>query len=260
MALTTWDSSNYLRRTAVIYDTLPFFFSIWAYVPTANGFGTTWSLMGEVTSGGDRAGYLYVTNIATAGRVAAQSTPADNSAFSSAAASLDTWFHISGKFISTTSRGVLLNGANGGTNSGSAAPSTMADLYIGFMTSVGGFAPAGGIAEVSIWGGSMTGANMDSLAAKLFNGGAAGAGGNPINIRNEVGQPWSSQLKAYWPLLTVSDLSDASGNGHTLTHVGGSLTTFGTHPTIEAVSSGITLVNTERGIRGLNRGLMRGLK
>jgi len=63
------------------------------------------------------------------------------------------------------------------------------------------------------------------------------AGGNPLNINGQSAQPWTGKLVAYWDLPSTADLTDKSGNGHTLT-TNGTLTNFASHPTIDAVSGG----------------------
>jgi len=159
-------------------------------------------------------------------------------AASSAVSSVNTWFHCGGEWISTTSRASLLNGANRGTNTTSVNPAASDRVYIGHLAVDNEImGSTDGIAEISIWDGAgMTTGNMDSLLGKLYNGGAAGAGGNPLNITVEAAQPWTGKLVAYWPLTNTTDLADASGNGHNLT-MQGTLTNFASHPTIEAAGS-----------------------
>ena len=142
---------------------------------------------------------------------------------------------MTGEIISSSSRAALLNGGGRGSDATSVTgiPAS-AGVWIGVLGSnitANPWFNTGGLAEVSIWGGAMSAAEMDSLSALLA------AGDNPINLNAQAAQPWTGQLKAYWPLTSTSDLADASGNGHTLSMVG-TLTNHASHPTIEAVSAG----------------------
>jgi hypothetical protein len=153
-------------------------------------------------------------------------------AYAGAAVPDTTWTHVFGEALSTTSRAASINGANRGTNGTTINPSAATGVRIGTRAAGDEFyQAAGAIAEVSIWDGTgMSDGNRASLSTKLA------VGWNPININAEVGQPWTGKLTAYI-LDSSNSLTDLSGNGHNFTMIG-TLTNFGSHPTIDAVSGG----------------------
>jgi Concanavalin A-like lectin/glucanases superfamily len=242
MALTSWALGNYLSLASPVVTTAdhPFLVSVWGNSPDVTG--AVHYAINIGVDGSDNNCTVDLGTLSGGGQLLSGqgATPGTREhAVSSASPSVNTWFHMSGEMISTTSRAVLLNGSGRGTNTNSVTVTTANSVYIG----AGIISPflwnaTGGIAEISIWKCSgMTTGNMDSLAVKLYNGGAAGAGGNPININAETAQPWTGKLAAYWPMTNTSTLTDSSGNGLTLTMIG-TLTNFASHPTIEAVSTG----------------------
>jgi hypothetical protein len=255
MALTGWSTSNYLRRLFQVYDTYPFIISWWMKPSTLNDAVIV--SVGLTSAGGDqRRGEVGIGDFTGAGQVFAQSRSTGGAAANTVAITAGAWIHGYGEFISTASRAASFNGANRATNTGSISPSASDSLHIGVRTDVVvPFGATDGLAEISIWNGTgMSDAKRASLSTKLA------AGQNPINVNAEAGQPWTGLLVAYWPLASTADLTDNSANTHDLTMVG-TLTNYASHPTIDAVStSTVTLINSERGVRGLNRGLMRGLR
>jgi hypothetical protein len=247
MALTSWSASNYLRRLSQVYDTYPFMISAWGFRGvTVNAVNMI--EVGTSASADHVRGRLQASG--TNNRLEAQSRSTSNAAASLALdAPLSTWFHIAGEFIATNSRAVLQDGANRVSDATSVSPNASNSVHVGVRSDASSPWPSGsGLAEASIWNCSgMTTGNMDSLAVKLA------AGENPINIDAEAGQPWTGLLVAYWPLTNTSDLADATGNGHDLTMVG-TLTNHASHPTIDAVDSGIT--DAEIAMASAQRGYM----
>lgn len=238
MALTGWAhgaSPAYLRYSARLVDTEPWFVSFWGYIGSyaqvhAVGSGGTGN-WGSRDAGVQFNGNGWVRDVSDTGT--------EQNGETTAVCGTNVWFNVCAGFLTTSRRVVYVNGGNKGVNA--VGPQTIANsstFTVGCSpdtTNGAAWPTAGGLAEVSVWG-SMTEAQMDSLAAKLYNGGAGGAGGNPLNINNEVGQGWSSNLIAYWidSNNTITDLANANDLSMT-----GSITNFATgHPTIEAVSGG----------------------
>jgi hypothetical protein len=228
--ITGWSTANYLRRLSQVHNTEPMLISVWANTPnfTATNFAVSLGVSGTLFH------KRSVTTLVTSGAVLAGITDGvgTNQGISTANPSLNTWFHMTGEFISSTSRAALLNGANRGTDTTSRAPNASDGAWVGVSPNPGSgnaWPATGGLAEVSIW--SCTGASsgeMDTLSAALASG------DNPINLE-DAGQPCT--LVAYWPLTSTADLTDASGNGHDLTMVG-TLTNHASHPTIDAEGGG----------------------
>jgi Concanavalin A-like lectin/glucanases superfamily len=239
MALTGWGLGKRLERLSQVIDTYPFLISAWVNQTAAGsdrcivhiGTGTTTNarraeLRLQPVAGDKVQAIMYDTTTYT------ESTASTNSPSGS-------WFHACGQYVSTSSRNALLNGASKGSNTTTTSPAASDRIYISQMAVDNSLMGAtDGIAEISLWDcAGMTAGNMDTLAGKLYNGGAAGAGGNPLNITAEAAQPWTGKLMAYWPLTSTTDLADASGNSKTLT-MQGTLTNFASHPTIESVVTG----------------------
>lgn len=224
MALTGFTASIFLWRTAAVLTAYPLMLSAWVN-NTVAGVQSIVSL-DLSTDVNQRAAIIRLNNLQP------QATAFDTFAFvaaTSTAVTSGAWRQFSGCFLLTTQREVRHTGGNFATDGTSCAPATPDRTWIGTSQGSEASAPSGAIAEVSIWDltGVSTVADRDALDAKLA------AGGNPLNITAEGSQPWSGKLRAYWPLLNTSDLADASGNGHLMT-MQGSLTTFGSHPTIDA--------------------------
>src|SRR5262245_60929974 len=176
MGLTGWDGANYLLRSSQIVSTYPFVISAWVHrVTTANQ-----KTICEVGLTGQPNHRRVQFRIDPSQFL--QLLVYDNSAIDSATASAtipaSQWSHAGGEAISTTSRAALVNGANRVSNATSVNPSASDRFSIGTALNGEPIGTTDGIAEVSLWDGSgMSNANMDSLIAKLYNGGAAGAGG-----------------------------------------------------------------------------------
>ena len=209
MALTGWSASNYLARLSQVVNTYPFVISAWVYRVSTTG---TRQIANVTTSNqAQRRGGLVLTS----GNLP-NGQAYDGTTFGGASASLastvSTWFHAGAELISTTSRAVLLNGANRGTNASTINPATSDRIRIGSLPDASEtMGSSDGIAEISIWdGGGMSAANMDSLLLKLYNGGAAGAGGNPLNITAESSQPWTGKLVWYRRFLVLLRLTMAT--------------------------------------------------
>lgn len=149
------------------------------------------------------------------------------------------WHSYFGSYVATNSREIFADGANKASDTSADSPSTPDRIQIGATPAAEDLSATDGVAEISIWDGTaFTSGNRDSLATKLYNGGAAGAGGNPLLITAEAAQPWSGKLRAYWTLNNTTDTNDQSGNAKNLS-TQGTLTNFGSHPTIE---SGVTTI------------------
>lgn len=240
MAIQGWGVSNYLQRLSQVIDTYPFIVAAWANRASTSGNRTIVHI-GTGTASDQRRAQLRI-NTANTINAANFDTVTFDQATSSTTSSQNTWFLAGGEYISTTSRAALLNGGGRGTNASSINPSSSDRIYVGALA-VGNetMGSTDGIAEISLWDAAgMTSGNMDSLLGKLFNGGAGGAGGNPVLINAESSQPWTGKLSAYWPLTSTSDLADASGNGKTLS-IAGSLSNFGSHPNIEPLATNTSI-------------------
>jgi len=235
MALTSWNTTAYLHKAAAI-GAQPFYVSAWAKRPTGTALarnifssGASGSAVGQMVIWCNTDDTLQVEQQGAGGAAIATAHPND------------IWFHVGGAWIASNSRRAYRNADTPGTNGGSGTPATVADTLIGIGNNIANqWAVAGGLAEVSMWNitGFTTG-NIDSLDAKLYNGGAASAGGNPLNITVESAQPWSGKLLAYWPLTSTSDLANAANPGTNNMVMVGTLTNYATHPTIEAVGPSV---------------------
>jgi hypothetical protein len=220
MAITGWGTANYLERSAAPPGTQPILISAWGSHKNTGTQGRAVDI-GQVGINTHRR-TLQIDATATPGVVQHSTSSVTGVATSTAAPAVDTWFQMSGWLLTNTSREITWDNANLGTNAVNKAPNTPDTTRIGIgCGGVGDWASTGGLAEISIWD------------AKLA------AGDNPLAIDAEVGQVWTGMLLAYWPMLTHSDLADASGNGHDMTMVG-TLTTFGSHPPVDSAPGGGT--------------------
>jgi hypothetical protein len=230
MALTSWSASNYLERVAQVINTYPFLISVWLHRVTTGGSCAVY--VGDNVQ--QRRGQVRIDGTTGAVQALTFDGTVINDANTAVGQGTGSWYHGFGEFTAANSVAALINAGNKATNANNPTVGNSDRVRIGVLPDASQpFGNTNGIAEIALWDGTgMTAGNMDSLATKLFNGGVAGAGGNPLLITAEGGQPWSGKLRAYWPLANTTDLADASGNGHTLSMVG-TLTNFASHPTIE---------------------------
>lgn len=241
MAVTGWSASNYLHYdTTGLYVTRPFFISVWFNIPSTPG---ATGVVFESANGGVYE-QIYL-NTTPEPRIFDSGNTTFEDVGSTVVPTTNAWHLITAYFVSSTSRQVACDETKGTGTTDTGTTTAPNQNRIGVdHNSANPFHSTGGIAEVSLWGGSMSAANMDSLTSKLFDGGAGGAGGNPLNITAESSQPWSGQLKTYWTINNNTDLSDKSGGSKTLTLVG-SLSNFASHPNIESVSGGGALIGSQ---------------
>lgn len=235
MALTAWSATKYLTSTNLAVTDYPFLVAAWCYGRTGPGASRTIAAFTNASqrkadlllNGGDQIEESVYNGSSNVGKQSTLTVP--NNA----------WYQAAAAWVSTTNRTAYGNGGNSGNDTTSNAPTAPTTFQIGRNGFNGEeFNAADGLAEVSVW--DLTGftqGNIDSLVAKLFNGGAAGAGGNPLNIKAEAAQPWTNKLKGYW-IDSANTITDLSGNGNDLT-MQGTLTNDATHghPNIEAVTS-----------------------
>lgn len=243
MGLKNWGSGNYLSSTNMPLTALPFIISAW--VKTGDSvIEKCVSTLAVNSSNGDRIGEMHVSPSGR-GQAAAWANPTFAAAQTTAGlVGTGSWVHILACFNGTADRSVYVNGGNKATNATSVSAGTPAIFLIGNnnASTPEPFDSAGGIAEVSIW--DQTGwsdGNRDSFASRMYNGGAAGAGGNALAANAQASQPWTGDLKGYW-IDSANTTNDLSTNGKNLT-VNGTLTAEGTHPTIEAAPAGGTPIN-----------------
>lgn len=240
MGLTSWSSTKYLYTASGIITAYPLMLHGWANIggnPAETGVIVG---VGLATNTDDILGQLGVDTTSHTDAFSRINATFSGTG-SSTAMTTGTWFALTAQFLANNSKAALLNGAGRTTDGTVVAASASTQCRIGLIHSgtSNTFPTTGGIAEVSMWNGTgMTAANMNSLAVKLYNGGAAGAGGNPLNITAEAAQPWTGKLVAYWPLTTVvAGFTDATGNGNDMS-MQGTLTDFGSHPTVDPAGGG----------------------
>lgn len=230
-AVTGWSLSNYLARTASTPVTaFPFMLSIWG-----NDGDTAQSCLIAIGQDGQNNQQLGVLGLLATTREVFALSRATGSQFAQSASGrpANTWFHAFGELNATNYRRASLDGVEGTANTSSTAPGVANAVKIGVRPNGSEpYANTGGLAEASVWATTgMTEANRLALGDKLA------AGDNPLAIDAEVGQPWTGLLLAYWRLSTHTDITDLSGNGYDLSTVG-TLTTFGSHPPVDAVPGG----------------------
>src|SRR5690349_21647093 len=185
MSLTSWSTSNYLRRTSQVLDSYPLLISGWFYLATVPSGNTTVICGVGVSGSGNNERRLNVQGGSPAVPEAFSRTTSNAAAAATTGASQATWGHAFAEFIATNSRACLFNGSTRGTGGTTRAPSASDSEYgaINMTASGNGWHSTRRLAEISMWDGTgMASGDMDTLAGKLFNGGAGGAGGNPINM------------------------------------------------------------------------------
>jgi hypothetical protein len=230
MAITGWSTANYLTRAAAV-ATQPILVSAWGLHKATGTQGRAFEV--GISGNNQHRRTLQVDAAALPGAVQHSTSSVTGIAVATAAPAVDTWFQMSGWFLTNTSREITWDNANLGSNTVSKAPSAPDTTRIGLgCGGVGDWATAGALAEVSVWDATgFTATDRRNLDAKLA------AGDNPLAINAEAAQPWTGKLLAYWPMLSHTDLADASGNGHDMTMVG-TLTTFASHPPVDAAPGG----------------------
>src|SRR5690242_6982782 len=232
MALTGWsNNTNYLfRNAAFLSGAVGWYCSAWCYRATgtsANGW-----IFAQHETTAHRSLYADTSD-------QAPNVEVSGGAFRPTGAHANAaWFHVGGMILTASSRKAYRDAATPATQSATDTTTTPTTTKIGVHGPGGNnnaWSNTGALAEISVWDvRTFSVANVDSLDAKLYNGGAGGAGGNPININAESAQPWTGKLLAYW-IDSANTITDLSGNGNNLT-MQGTLTNFATgHPNIEAV-------------------------
>jgi hypothetical protein len=117
-------------------------------------------------------------------------------ASTSTGVTIDTWHHIAGTEISTTSRAAWIDGGSKGTNSSTRSPSGTDRTAIGMSRdSSPSRETSGNIAHVAVWDAVLSDSEIASLAA----------GVSPLRIRR-------GSLIAYWPLNGQSPEIDVVGS------------------------------------------------
>lgn len=233
MGLTGWSSANYLSRVTATFGPYPHYVSIWGTISGTTA-GTVRTAVQPGTTATHRRSQTRVVEDPLSGdrktRAGVQDAAGFSQALSGGGYPADgSWFHFSGAYVSTTLREARWGGANLGTNTVSRNPDAADRIFIGRRTDGTGeeWKSTDGLAEVSYWDiTGFTEANRTSLDSKLA------AGENPRNVNAEASQPWTGKLVAYW-IDSANTITDLSGNGHDLTQ-NGTLTDFGSHPTIDA--------------------------
>ncbi len=172
--------SQYLEHAGAVVTATPLTMACWFNIAA---IGTAYTLMGVFdNTSTTRLFRLQISITGVIGFAAGDTTI--NTASTTSAASINTWNHVCGVSISTTSRASYLNGANKGTNTTSRTPTGLNVTAIGrgslatptnYMTGL--------IGEVSIWNTALT----DDEVLILANGTL------PSKVHPE-------SLVAYWPL------------------------------------------------------------
>lgn len=234
MALTGWSSSNHLKKTSSkVYDTEPMMISAWIKVPD---FTTDYYMLATSGVDGSTVNRRTLRTDITTGNVTAQIVggSSGSTATTSTAGSINTWVHCFAEFIASDSGAALINGGSKGTGYTARVPASADCFYVGILPNGSSFPmrSTGGLCEISVWNAAgLSSAERDALAALLYNGGTSG-GANPLNV-NASGT-YAGLLIAYW-LDSNNTITDLAGNGHDLSTVG-TLSDFGDHPTIDAVT------------------------
>jgi hypothetical protein len=229
MALTGWvDNTNYLFRNAAVWPgAVGFYVSAWCYRATGSA-ATSW-IFSLFEAGTDHRSLFAETDdviwIEASGDVSTSVAGAHANA---------AWFHVGAGFLAAD-QAVYRNASSGGASVADTVltPTATTIGVHGAGGNSASWANAGALAEISVWDTTgMTTGNVTSLDAKLYNGGAGGAGANPLNVDAELAQPWTGKLVAY-VIDSANSLTDLAGNGHNFT-MQGTLTNFASHPTIDA--------------------------
>lgn len=237
MGVTGLDAANYLTRaTSTLWDgSFPLFINLWQWRPQNTGQGDG---LGIGVAAGDQEFRFRVNNSNTIVQ------DVDGGLVRTAGAGLQapdqTWFAQQGQsFGGSDFRQVWLNAANNDSDASAVGDISPDELRIGRSLFGSPFDLNWAIAEGSAWdstGFSQT--DLNNLAALLTNGGSGGNGANPLDVNEQVGQPWTGRLIAYWRLEDNTDINDLSTNGHDLSIVG-TIGTFASHPPVDPVSAPI---------------------
>jgi hypothetical protein len=244
-AVTSWSVANYLQRVAATIDNTntgkPFLLSLWGYHTTLAAGRQALCLGATGTINQSQ----FLDLIITTGLVRAAERDAATQGRQSTGPSLNTWYHLAGAYVATADRWTYLNGTGQQNTSTTNVTPAAAAIYLGVSCALGApWDPAGALAEASIWQCCANLADRDALNVKLAGG------DNPLAIAAEAAQPWTNTLVAYWRLSTPTDLTDLTLHGHDLTMTG-TLTTFGTHPPVNAVPAAggprrVIIINQQR--------------
>jgi hypothetical protein len=201
--------------------TTPFTISAW-FKSTATGANYVITSIDTPNS----SGYQILGTIEASGGVGGTPVRAYNyngSSFGVAASTTGfasgTWYHACGVFTSATSRAAFIDGGSKGTDTTNIV-GVPSELVIGRRrrnNAIGTWNANSLIAEVAVWSSALSDADVASL----------GGGASPLGID-------SGNLAAYWPLTTVTQLTDSQGSND-LTD-GDAATWSADHPTISDIS------------------------
>lgn len=185
MARSGFSTSNYLELGSAIKSGAPMSVSAWGFTSITGAQQNIFTI-NAATNTNDFQLYVDAANKVNWNAVGAGSNAI---ATTTTTFSANTWFHMMGVEVSTSSRAAYLNGAGKGTNATARTPASLVRTVIGAFhgaTVLVPWAPAGTgrIAEVGVWSVALADADVATLALGVC----------PLLVHPE-------SLIAYWPLI-----------------------------------------------------------
>lgn len=215
-ALIGWSGTNFLRRTAAVYTTLPLTLACWVRLTALPTGGGTITYFGMYASAAFDAYSLGYTDGDTGPYASArQGLSPEGKAKATALPTAGQWFLHVGVFNSTGSRSSFIAGTNKGTNTTSATVGALNRTSVGKFdgsSSLNPLAATDLVAHPAIWDIALSDADVAALAV---------AGTLPTAVQG-------ADLVAYWPFAAVANPQPDSIGANTLA-VQGSLS-LGTGP------------------------------
>lgn len=176
-------STQYLINSSAVRTGSPLTMVAWVYPTNVSASRTVVSLADASITTDWYWLFINATDAVPVFRV--NDGPADDLAFTSAAATLNQWNHVAATEIATNSRAIWLNGGNKGTNTTTITPSGIDRTGIGILArSLLDLPGDGRVAEVAIYNVALTDSEVAQLAL----------GYSPLLVRSE-------SLAAYWPCV-----------------------------------------------------------
>lgn len=163
-------TTDYLTLSTPVDTAAPVTIAAWVYPTNFYSYGC------PVAIGGNNLGNEHCFSLMRNGSTPialCQAGPSPQIATATASMSVNNWYHLAAVFTSSTSRAILLNGGNKGTNSGSMTPNPtyMYRTNIGTRANESWLHPWWGyIAEVSIWNTAQSDANILDMASNYKSG------------------------------------------------------------------------------------------
>lgn len=202
-----WATSAYLLKDGTPPLTgAPMSVSAWGYTPASGADSDSLFCLGDSGVVADRS--QFNLRISTSLKPVWQTTnPAGgySEAIHGTSVPTNTWYHVCGVELTTSSRQIYLNGVAGTADTSACVPTNVNRMIIGAQKNLAqGFSANGRLAHIALW----------NVALSVDEIGELAAGASPLLVRPQ-------SLQCYWPLWGDLDASERDlVGGYTMTKTG----------------------------------------